>query len=123
MTTAQNKHYQLPAVGGNPGLEPNVTTPGSFANKPSILPDVRGAKTFSSPDTPGMPPLSNKTAWDFLPEGWATFETENANAPQPELEDGKVYQSFTQADGSTRGVVFVCESGVDALRRQWIVGK
>ena len=44
MTTAQNKHYQLPAVGGNPGLEPNVTTPGSFANKPSILPDVRGAK-------------------------------------------------------------------------------
>ncbi|CAE7262675.1 thiC [Symbiodinium necroappetens] len=25
---------------------------------------------FSSPDTPGMPEPSDKTAWDFLPEGW-----------------------------------------------------
>jgi phosphomethylpyrimidine synthase len=25
---------------------------------------------FASPDTPGMPPPSDKTAWDFLPDGW-----------------------------------------------------
>jgi len=106
MTTSSNKHYTIPAVGGNPGSATDVTTPGSFANKPNILPGARGAKTFSSPDTPGMPPLSNKTAWDFLPEGWATFETENANAPQPELADGQVYNAFTQADGSTRGIIF-----------------
>lgn len=33
---------------------------------------------FASPDTPGMPAPSTKTAWDFLPEGWAVtvFETD-----------------------------------------------
>ncbi|MEM6507602.1 MAG: hypothetical protein AAF711_19360, partial [Planctomycetota bacterium] len=61
MTTNNDKAYTLPAIGGDPGLEPGVTTPGSFANKPNIRPGVRGAKTFSSPDTPGMPPVSNKT--------------------------------------------------------------
>src|SRR5262249_4004047 len=25
---------------------------------------------FASPDTPGMPAPSTKTAWDFMPEGW-----------------------------------------------------
>jgi len=106
MTTSHSDAYTLPAIGGNPGLEPNTTTPGSFANKPSILPGVRGAKTFSSPDTPGMPPLSKKTAWDFLPEGWSTFEIAEGDTAQPELADGQVFQSFTQADGSMRGVVF-----------------
>src|SRR5690242_15636364 len=42
------------------------TNPGSFANAP----DVGGKLSFSSPDTPGMPPPSERTAWDFLPEGW-----------------------------------------------------
>ena len=26
---------------------------------------------FASPDTPGMPQASDKTAWDFLPDGWS----------------------------------------------------
>ncbi len=26
---------------------------------------------FASPDTPGMPAPSDKTAWDFLPDGWS----------------------------------------------------
>ena len=54
----------------NPGTTPGVTTPGSFANAP----DLGGPLMFSSPDTPGMPAPSDKTAWDFLPQGW-TSET------------------------------------------------
>ena len=50
----------------NPGNTPGVTTPGSFA----LAPDVGGPLMFASPDTPGMPAPSEKTAWDFLPEGW-----------------------------------------------------
>jgi phosphomethylpyrimidine synthase len=51
----------------NPGSTPNVTTPGSFA----LRHDVGGPRMFASPDTPNMPAPSNKTAWDFLPEGWS----------------------------------------------------
>jgi phosphomethylpyrimidine synthase len=42
------------------------TNPGSFARRP----DVGGPLAFSSPDTPGMPAPSSKTAWDFMPPGW-----------------------------------------------------
>src|SRR5438552_7605338 len=49
----------LPPLGQNPGQ--CGTTPGSFANPPRIGTPY----TFSSPDTPGMPPPSDKTAWDF----------------------------------------------------------
>ncbi|MEZ6164826.1 MAG: hypothetical protein R3B67_10360, partial [Phycisphaerales bacterium] len=59
--------YALPVHGAyNPGSDPEVPTPGSFAHKP----DIGGPYMFSSPDTPGMPKPSDKTAWDFLPEGW-----------------------------------------------------
>lgn len=58
----------LPMHGAaNPGVTPNVTTPGSFALKH----DVGGPLMFASPDTPGMPSPSEKTAWDFLPDGWS----------------------------------------------------
>jgi phosphomethylpyrimidine synthase len=50
----------------NPSSSADGTNPGSFAN-PS---DVGGPLTFSSPDAPGMPTPSAKTAWDFLPPGW-----------------------------------------------------
>ena len=46
------------------------TTPGSFARAPRIAPGRKGALTFSSPDTPGMPQPSEKTAWDFMPSDW-----------------------------------------------------
>jgi phosphomethylpyrimidine synthase len=53
------------------------TSPGSFA----AAPDVGGPLMFSSPDTPGMPAPSTKTAWDFLPDGWrARILTENDHA-------------------------------------------
>ncbi|MCH2151785.1 MAG: phosphomethylpyrimidine synthase ThiC [Phycisphaerales bacterium] len=57
----------LPMQGAiNPSTQQNGTTPGSFANAP----DIGGPLSFSSPDTPGMPAVSSKTAWDFLPDGW-----------------------------------------------------
>ena len=57
--------YTIPPIGANPGSG-GATTPGSFANPPR----VGTAWSFSSPDTPGMPPPSDRTAWDFLPEEW-----------------------------------------------------
>ena len=62
--------YTLPPVGVDPGTESTATTPGSFANNPKIAAGPEGAKTFSSPDTPGMPAPSGKTAWDFMPTDW-----------------------------------------------------
>jgi len=57
----------LPRRGAlNPSTTAQGTTPGSFANAP----DVGGPLAYSSPDTPGMPAPSAKTAWDFLPDGW-----------------------------------------------------
>jgi phosphomethylpyrimidine synthase len=58
--------YTLPALGNNPSSHARGTTPGSFANPP----DVGGPRAFSSPDTPGMPAPSDRTAWNFLPAGW-----------------------------------------------------
>ena len=61
----------LPMHGADdPSTDRVGTTPGSFANAA----DIGGPLSFSSPDTPGMPAASKKTAWDFLPEGW-TIET------------------------------------------------
>ena len=57
----------LPLRGAhNPSSTRQGTTPGSFANRA----DVGGPLMFSSPDTPGMPQPSDKTAWDFMPAGW-----------------------------------------------------
>jgi phosphomethylpyrimidine synthase len=67
----------LPLRGAaNPSTHRDGTNPGSFANAPNL----GGALTFSSPDTPGMPQPSGKTAWDFLPEGWRRVG-EHAVAP------------------------------------------
>jgi phosphomethylpyrimidine synthase len=54
----------------NPSTDQEGTNPGSFANPP----DVGGPLTFSSPDTPGMPAPSHRSAWDFLPSGWKREE-------------------------------------------------
>ena len=52
----------------NPSTHAQGTTPGSFARRA----DIGGPLAFSSPDTPGMPAPSDRTAWDFLPQGWST---------------------------------------------------
>ena len=54
----------------NPSSLSAGTTPGSFANAPN----VGGALAYSSPDTPGMPQPSDKTAWDFMPADWTLVD-------------------------------------------------
>ncbi len=66
MTAHTPSKFDLPHLGSNPGKTETGTTPGSFANPPQI----GGPLSFSSPDTPGMPPPSSKTAWDFMPADW-----------------------------------------------------
>lgn len=58
---------ELPVQGAfNPSSKAEGTTPGSFAKKA----DIGGPYSFSSPDTPGMPKASSRTAWDFMPPDW-----------------------------------------------------
>lgn len=99
--------WQLPSLGNNPSSSQQGTTPGSFANPPAIRPGAAGALTFSSPDTPGMPVPSEKTAWDFLPPEWAVFEW-SADAPERPLVAvhacGASRVVFEQSDGSLREV-------------------
>jgi len=65
-----HKQYELPPVGINPSTNALGTNPGSFSLPPKLAPGPDGALTYSSPDTPGMPPASEKTAWDFMPDDW-----------------------------------------------------
>lgn len=62
------RSFEWPLHGAaNPSTKAQGTTPGSFANRA----EIGSPLTFSSPDTPGMPPPSEKTAWDFLPAGFS----------------------------------------------------
>ena len=99
----------LPSLGGNPSTGALGTSPGSFANPPRIAPGPDGKWTFSSPDTPGMPLPSEKTAWDFLPEGWTTSVEDSGFGIQDSGgetgERGAEFSSVTirQADGPAWG--------------------
>jgi phosphomethylpyrimidine synthase len=78
--TGQDR-FQRPLAGAlNPSSTGQGTTPGSFAG-PS---DVGGAGAFCSPDTPGMPKPSDKTAWDFLPP------KASGHAPVTQLEHARL---------------------------------
>jgi phosphomethylpyrimidine synthase len=94
--------YNLPVHGAyNPGTDADVPTPGSFAHKP----DIGGPYMFSSPDTPGMPKPSDKTAWDFLPDDW-TVEVMDSPDTTPAASSPCGYEAhvFTDAKGITRRV-------------------
>jgi len=99
-TAANPKPYELPPLGDNPSTERQGTTPGSFANKGR----VGTPWTFSSPDTPGMPQPSEKTAWDFLPEGWKTTTAPAGAMLRWSPGAGNRAVTFTQADGADRHV-------------------
>jgi len=88
--------YTLPPLGNNPSTGAQGTSPGSFACPPR----VGTAYSFSSPDTPGMPAPSSKTAWDFLPEAWEVLE--GIDARRHDGEDG--WHVFTDSVGVTRAV-------------------
>jgi len=59
--TDGDRAYSLPPLGANPSTDAQGTTPGSFARPPR----VGTPWTFSSPDAPGMPGVSDLTAIDF----------------------------------------------------------
>jgi len=64
MIQAHDDRFARPLHGAaNPSSGKLGTTPGSFALKA----DIGGPLAFASPDTPGMPAPSDKTAWDFNP--------------------------------------------------------
>nr|MDQ3331146.1 phosphomethylpyrimidine synthase ThiC [Planctomycetota bacterium] len=109
----ESRSYTLPPLGGDPSSRSQGTTPGSFAKKAKILPGAAGRLTFASADTPGMPEPSDKTAWDFLPEGWdtKTFDAPRlAEGTEPLRKSLKApgldAAVFLQADGSRRDVIF-----------------
>ena len=56
-----DRSYALPPLGDNPSSEQQGTTPGSFSKRGR----VGTAYSYSSPDTPGMPGVSELTALDF----------------------------------------------------------
>jgi phosphomethylpyrimidine synthase len=71
--------HSMPVHGAdNPSSQKQGTAPGSFA----LQSNIGGTTTFSSPDTPGMPAPSAKTAHDFNP-------TPNAN-PVTQLEHARL---------------------------------
>jgi phosphomethylpyrimidine synthase len=82
--------YTLPRIGSNPSTRRQGTTPGSFANRP----DVGGPRAYSSPDTPGMPRPSEKTAWDFMPPDWrkldGRWEAPAGFVPITQLENARL---------------------------------
>ena len=97
--------YQLPPLGLNPSSTAQGTTPGSFAQKPQLAPGRAGAMTFASPDTPGMPAPSEKTAWDFMPADWtlkAGFEADYEKPEAWQTPDGFV--AVTQLEQARLGV-------------------
>ena len=85
---------ELPLHGAhNPSSTGAGTTPGSFA----LRAQVGGALAFASPDTPGMPAPSPKTAWDFMPDDWR-FDGGRWHAP-----DG--FEPRTQLEHARLGTV------------------
>jgi phosphomethylpyrimidine synthase len=109
--------FALPLHGAaNPGATPSVTTPGSFA----LAPDIGGPLMFASPDTPGMPSASTKTAWDFLPEGWSVVDLGEATidardpayAPAPmNAHDARWTPTFGNGGGTARAGATFLEPG------------
>ena len=85
--------HPLPSQGADPSSGGAGTTPGSFAN-----PAVRGGPlTFSSPDTPGMPPASAHTAWDFMPPDWRRTD-DGWQAPEG-------FEPVTQLEHARLGII------------------
>ncbi len=108
-----DKRFRAPVTDPhNPSTTAAGTSPGSFANAPAIGTPYM----FSSPDTPGMPAPSTKTAWDFLPEGWtartlaehdhAPTATERASDPDHHDTD-----SYTFLTADNKRVNVTCPKG------------
>src|SRR5436309_1071747 len=88
-----DRSWKLPPLGENPSTARQGTTPGSFANPGR----VGSPQMYSSPDTPGMPGVSDKTAWDFLPTAGLPFQT-SASSVEP-------CRAITQLEHAREGTI------------------
>jgi len=107
MTDAtSDRAYQLPPLGENPSSRQEGTTPGSFATRAQIAAGTAGRFTFSSPDTPGMPKPSEKTAWDFMPEDWTLNSGYEQNYETPAAWNPPAqFEPITQLEHARLGIV------------------
>ena len=109
MTSNNNiadRTYSLPPLGKNPSTQAQGTSPGSFSLLPKIANGRVGRWTFASPDTPGMPAPSEKTAWDFMPLDWmlkAGFENDYERAEAWETPIG--FMPVTQLESARCGLI------------------
>src|SRR5213594_3567225 len=83
---AVDRSYVLPPLGDNPSSDAQGTSPGSFGNRGQLGTPY----TFSSPDAPGMPPVSDVTAMDFASprdaEGRTQLEVARTGAASQEMK-------------------------------------
>ncbi len=106
-----SNNYPPPLHGAhNPASDRAGTSPGSFA----LAPDVGGPLMFSSPDTPGMPAPSNKTAWDFLPEDWTTDFLTGKRAQSATL---RPFASATGAGANSETAEVIFRDAQNNIRR------
>ncbi|MHC4844752.1 MAG: phosphomethylpyrimidine synthase ThiC, partial [Planctomycetota bacterium] len=93
-------NWILPPLGGNPSSSAEGTTPGSFANRAR----VGTAWTYSSPDAPGMPAPSEKTAWDFMPADWTCVDKDDrTSAASWQAPQG--FEPVTQLEHARLGTI------------------
>ena len=110
-TVMTDRSYQLPPLGLNPSSTAQGTTPGSFALRPSLQSGRAGALTFASPDTPGMPAVSDKTAWDFMPSNWTLRPGFGPESGQQSYEQAAAweppagFEPVTQLEFARLGIV------------------
>jgi phosphomethylpyrimidine synthase len=85
-TKSIDRSFQLPPLGDNPSTDKEGTNPGSFARKGQ----VGSAFMFASPDTPGMPGVSDITAMDFAAprdtDGKTQLEEARTGIVTPEMK-------------------------------------
>ena len=90
--------WSLPPLGAQPTSRDEGTNPGSFA----LPPDLGGPRSFSSPDTPGMPAPSSVTALDWPNESGrqpvTQLESARAGIVTPEMERVALRESHLSAE-------------------------
>jgi phosphomethylpyrimidine synthase len=98
MSQAIDRSFVLPPLGDNPSTDREGTNPGSFALQGS----VGTARTYASPDTPGMPGLSNITAMDFASprdkEGLTQLEEARVGIVTPQMKHVATRESHLTAE-------------------------
>jgi len=107
MNHAERAAGYLPQIeASSPASQPAGTTPGSFSRAPRISSGRAGALTYASPDTPGMPAPSEKTAWDFMPQDWSLRPGFEADYEHPQAWQAPAgFQPCTQLEFARLGVI------------------